>query len=79
MTIRDVMDEVGKDAMRWFMLMRSYDSHLDFDLDLATKQSQENPVYYVQYAHARICSILRQAEEAGQAAVPDPDTSISRP
>jgi arginyl-tRNA synthetase len=73
-TIRDVMDEVGKDAMRWFMLMRSYDSHLDFDLDLATKQSQENPVYYVQYAHARICSILRQAEEAGQAAVSDPDT-----
>jgi arginyl-tRNA synthetase len=73
-TIRDVMDEVGKDAMRWFMLMRTYDSHLDFDLDLATKQSQENPVYYVQYAHARICSILRQAEEAGQAAVPDPDT-----
>jgi len=73
-TIRDVLDEVGKDAMRWFMLMRSYDSHLDFDLDLATRQSQENPVYYVQYAHARICSILRQAEEAGLAAVPDPDT-----
>jgi arginyl-tRNA synthetase len=73
-TIRDVMDEVGKDAMRWFMLMRSYDSHLDFDLDLATKQSQENPVYYVQYAHARICSILRQAEEAGLATVSDPDT-----
>jgi arginyl-tRNA synthetase len=71
-TIRDVMDEVGKDAMRWFMLMRTYDSHLDFDLDLATKQSQENPVYYVQYAHARICSITRQAREAGFEAVPDP-------
>jgi arginyl-tRNA synthetase len=73
-TIRDVMDEVGKDAMRWFMLMRSYDSHLDFDLDLATKQSQENPVYYVQYAHARICSIQRQAQEAGFGAGGDPDT-----
>ncbi len=71
-TIRDVMDEVGKDAMRWFMLMRSYDSHLDFDLDLATKQSQENPVYYVQYAHARICSIIRQAQEAGLGPVSDP-------
>jgi arginyl-tRNA synthetase len=73
-TIRDVLDEVGKDAMRWFMLMRSYDSHLDFDLDLATKQSQENPVYYVQYAHARICSITRQAAEAGLELNPDPDT-----
>jgi arginyl-tRNA synthetase len=73
-TIRDVLDEVGKDAMRWFMLMRSYDSHLDFDLDLATKQSQENPVYYVQYAHARICSILRQAREAGFDQACDPDT-----
>ena len=70
-TLRDVMDEVGKDAMRWFMLMRSYDSHLDFDLDLATKQSQENPVYYVQYAHARICSIVRQAQEAGLGQVTD--------
>jgi len=73
-TIRDVLDEVGKDAMRWFMLMRSYDSHLDFDLDLATKQSQENPVYYVQYAYARICSIIRQAGEAGIGQNPDPDT-----
>ncbi|MBN1574570.1 MAG: arginine--tRNA ligase [Deltaproteobacteria bacterium] len=64
-TLREVLDEVGTDAMRYFMLMRSYDTHLDFDLDLAKKRSQDNPVYYVQYAHARICSILRQAEEAG--------------
>jgi len=64
-TLREVLDEVGVDAMRYFMLMRSYDTHLDFDLDLAKKRSQDNPVYYVQYAHARICSILRQAEEAG--------------
>jgi arginyl-tRNA synthetase len=64
-TMREVFDEVGKDAMRYFMLMRSYDSHLDFDLDLATKKTQENPVYYVQYAHARIQSIQRQADEKG--------------
>jgi arginyl-tRNA synthetase len=61
-TLREVLDEVGADAMRYFMLMRSYDTHLDFDLDLAKKRSQDNPVFYVQYAHARICSILRQAE-----------------
>ncbi len=70
-TLREVMDEVGKDAVRYFMLMRSYDSHLDFDLDLAKKKSQENPVYYVQYAHARISSIARQAEEKGLV-MPDP-------
>ena len=50
------------DAARYFFVMRSADSHLDFDMDLAKEQSSENPVYYVQYAHARICSILRQAE-----------------
>jgi arginyl-tRNA synthetase len=73
-TLRDVLDEVGKDAMRYFMLMRSHDSHLDFDLDLATKKSQENPVYYVQYAHARISSIARQAAEAGLTMPTDPGT-----
>ena len=57
------MDEVGKDATRYFFLMRRTDSHLDFDLELAKKQSPENPVYYVQYAHARICSILNNAKE----------------
>jgi arginyl-tRNA synthetase len=60
-TLRDLMDEVGADAARYFFVMRSADSHLDFDLDLAKEQSSENPVYYVQYAHARICSIIRQA------------------
>ncbi|MFH1622552.1 MAG: arginine--tRNA ligase [Candidatus Omnitrophota bacterium] len=62
-TLRDVMSEVGKDAARYFFLMRRTDSHLDFDLELAKKQSPENPVYYVQYAHARICSILNNAKE----------------
>lgn len=60
-TLRELMEEVGKDAARFFFVDRSADSHLDFDLDLAKEQSSENPVYYVQYAHARICSILRQA------------------
>jgi arginyl-tRNA synthetase len=64
-TLREVMDEVGRDAARYNFLMRRSDSHLDFDLDLAKKQSNENPVYYVQYAHARICSILRFGEERG--------------
>ncbi len=61
-TLRDLMEEVGRDAARFFFVMRSADSHLDFDLELAKRQSNENPVYYVQYAHARICSILRQVE-----------------
>ncbi|MGA2774574.1 MAG: arginine--tRNA ligase [Candidatus Omnitrophota bacterium] len=60
-TLREVLDEVGKDASRFFFLMRRTSSHLDFDLDVAKKQTSENPVYYVQYAHARICSILRSA------------------
>jgi len=60
-TLREVLDEVGSDAARFFFLMRKTSSHLDFDLDTAKKQTSENPVYYVQYAHARICSILRQS------------------
>ncbi|MBU2252000.1 MAG: arginine--tRNA ligase, partial [Proteobacteria bacterium] len=60
-----VVDEVGKDAARYNFLMRRSDSHLDFDLELAKRQSNENPVYYVQYAHARICSIIRMAAERG--------------
>jgi arginyl-tRNA synthetase len=64
-TMRDLMEEVGKDATRYFFTMRSSDAHLDFDMDLAVSKSNENPVFYVQYAHARICSIFRQAEEAG--------------
>lgn len=61
--LSELIDEVGKDAARFFFLMRSSDSTLDFDLELAKEKSAENPVYYVQYAHARICSILRKAEE----------------
>ena len=59
------MDEVGRDAARFFFLMRRSDSQLDFDLELAKRQSTENPVYYVQYAHARICSIFENAAERG--------------
>ncbi|RWZ58940.1 arginine--tRNA ligase [Halobacillus fulvus] len=64
-TLRELMEEVGIDAMRYFFSMRSSDSHLDFDMDLARSESNENPVYYVQYAHARICTMLKQAEEKG--------------
>ncbi len=63
-TLREVLEEVGKDAARFFLLMRKANAHLDFDLELAKKQTPENPVYYVQYAHARICSILSQAKAA---------------
>jgi arginyl-tRNA synthetase len=69
-TLADVVAEVGVDATRFFFLMRSSDSHLDFDLDLAKKESPENPVYYIQYAHARICSVFRTAAEQE---VPAPD------
>lgn len=62
-TLREVMEEVGKEAIRFFFLMRKASSHLNFDLELAKQQSLENPVYYVQYAHARICSIFREAEK----------------
>jgi arginyl-tRNA synthetase len=64
-TLRDVVDEVGKDAALFFFLMRRLDSPMEFDLELAKRQSNENPVYYVQYAHARLCSVGRQAEEQG--------------
>ncbi len=71
-SLDELIEEVGRDAARFFFIMRSPDSHLDFDLELARKQSQENPVYYVQYAHARICSIFRQAAAAG-AEIPSPE------
>ena len=64
-TLDELIDEVGADAVRYFMLARSPDSHMDFDLDLAVEQSERNPVYYVQYAHARIASILRHATDLG--------------
>jgi len=62
-TIRELRSEVGKDAARFFYVMRKYSQHMDFDLDLAKSQSNDNPVYYVQYAYARICSVMRQLEQ----------------
>ena len=64
-TIRQLRKEVGRDAARFFYVMRKSEQHMDFDLDLAKSESSENPVYYVQYAHARICAVLRQAGEKG--------------
>ncbi len=64
-TLRELRREVGNDAARFFYIMRRCEQHLDFDLDLAKSQSNDNPVYYLQYAHARICSVLRQATERG--------------
>lgn len=72
-TLREVVDEVGKDACRFFFLMRRSDSQLDFDLELAKRQSNDNPVYYVQYAHARVCSINRNAVEQS-VAQPGPES-----
>jgi arginyl-tRNA synthetase len=66
-TLREVLDEVGRDAARYIFLTRRSDSPLDFDLDLAKQQSSENPVYYVQYAHARVCSVLLMAQAQGYA------------
>jgi arginyl-tRNA synthetase len=66
-SLREVLEEVGKDAARFFFLMRKSDTHLEFDLELAKKESSENPVYYVQYAHARISSIFEQARQKGLA------------
>ena len=62
-TLDDLLDDIGVDAARWFLPPRSHDTTLDLDLELARSQSQDNPVYYVQYAHARIASILRKAGE----------------
>jgi arginyl-tRNA synthetase len=64
-TLRDLIDEVGRDATRYFLISRKSDSQLVFDVDLARSQSNDNPVYYIQYAHARVCSVLRQAPEKG--------------
>jgi len=74
-TLREVVDEVGADACRFFFVSRSADSQMDFDLELAKKQSADNPVYYIQYAHARIASILGLAEERG-IAYSDGDVSL---
>lgn len=77
-TMEDLMDEVGVDPIRYFFAMRSMDSHLDFDMDLAVSQSNENPVFYVQYAHARICSIFRQAEEQNIQVLPLEQVDLSQ-
>lgn len=75
-TLEELIEEVGTDAARFFFIMRSLDSQLDFDLDLAKSQSNENPVFYIQYAHARICSILRQVEEVGISANSKPNLEL---
>ena len=77
-TLRDVIDEVGKDAARFIFLTRHYESPLDFDLEVAKQQTNENPVYYVQYVHARISSIIRKAVENGMADVQWDETAIVR-
>ena len=64
-TLDELIDEVGADVVRFFFLFRKHDSHLDFDLDLAKRQAPENPVFYVQYAHARLASVFREAEKKG--------------
>lgn len=77
-TLRDVIDEVGKDAARFIFLTRHYESPLDFDLEVAKQQTNENPVYYVQYVHARISSIIRKAVENGMEDVQWDETAIAR-
>ena len=75
-TLDELMDEVGADVTRFFFLMRSPNTHLEFDLDLAKEASDKNPVFYLQYAHARICSILRKAAEVGLALEGEADLSL---
>jgi arginyl-tRNA synthetase len=75
-TLRDVMDEAGRDATRFSFVNRKCDSHLEFDLEVAKQTSSDNPVYYVQYAHARICSILREAAARGAAIPPLADADL---
>jgi arginyl-tRNA synthetase len=77
-TLRDLIDEVGQDATRYFFVMRKPDSQLVFDIDLAKQQSLDNPVYYVQYAHARICSIFENAAERGSFAPAPEDAPVGR-
>lgn len=77
-SLDELIEDVGRDAARFFFVMRSPDSHLDFDLELARQKSQENPVYYVQYAHARICSIFRQAQAEGISMAERSEIDISR-
>lgn len=76
-TLDELIDEVGADVARFFFLFRKHDSHLDFDLDLAKRQAPENPVFYVQYAHARLASVFREAEKAGVADGDDSETDLA--
>ena len=76
-SMNELINEVGVDVARFFFLMRKTNAHLDFDLDLAREHSDENPVYYIQYAHARICSILRHADESGHPRPELEDTDVS--
>ena len=76
-TLRDLRSEVGRDAARFFYVLRKNEQHMDFDLELAKSQSNDNPVFYIQYAHARICSVFRQLEERGLAsAAVSPETDL---
>jgi len=75
-TLRDLLEEVGTDAARFHFLTRALESHMDFDLDLATRQANENPVYYVQYAHTRTCGVLRKAESDGAHMPPPGEASL---
>ena len=75
-TLRELLDEVGPDPIRFMLMARTADSAVDFDLDLAVEQSDRNPVYYVQYAHARIASILRSAQEMGWDLSGQPDLTL---
>lgn len=75
-TLRELREEVGKDAARFFYVMRKPEQHMDFDLDLAKSQSSDNPVYYVQYAHARVCSVYRLLAEKGLEVAADADLSL---
>jgi len=75
-TLEELIDRVGPDVVRYFFIMRSMQSHLNFDLELATKESDENPVYYLQYAHARICNIIKFGEETGVSLDSDIDMNL---
>jgi arginyl-tRNA synthetase len=78
-TLDELLAEVGVDAARWFFASRAATTGIDFDIELAKRQSNENPVYYVQYAHARIASILRKAAEAGLAPAPSVEGALADP
>ncbi len=77
-TLRELREEVGSDAARLFYVSRSNDQHLDFDLELAKSQSSDNPVYYIQYAHARICSVMRELDSRGLSWQPSDATQLDR-